>query len=67
MFNGIFLVFNTFLVILCRMITKSGDPVKNEDPSIILTLNRVFNNSIEQMIIFGINLFYCIINVATKE
>lgn len=55
---GVFLFFTMFSVFLCRVATKRIAPALDEDPVIIKFLNRILQNSLEQMGIFGCLYFY---------
>lgn len=61
---GLFLFVNMFLVFLCRAATKKIAPALDEDPVIIKIFNRILQNSLEQMAIFGCLYFYFLFDKA---
>ena len=64
---GVFLFFNMFSVFLCRVATKRIAPALDEDPVIIKFLNRILQNSLEQMGIFGCLYFYFLFDKAGND
>lgn len=64
---GVLLFVNMFLVFLGRAATKKIAPALDEDPVIIKIFNRILQNSLEQMAIFGCLYFYFIFDKAGND
>ena len=67
--TGAFVFVNTFMIMLCRMITQAN-PLTQKDPVIIQTLNRVIQNTLEQgFVFFGLFSFWVLkfVNESNKD